>query len=123
MRIIAVRVKQVAAVMALSYAALSPLYLFRFAYTNIDQITVPLGIVAPLFDLSLKLHVRRPSGFVGGIAFVLFTGACYALTGWLTGAATALLFNVIARQKGGIEANAVITETAESSEATTAGAV
>ena len=71
--------------------------------------TLPLGIVAPLITLNINLHLPRPSGLALGAAYLVATVLCYAVSGWLTGAAGTLCFNWVAKWMGGIDAKFVET--------------
>jgi hypothetical protein len=106
MRIISVRVSPVAKVLAIVYAVFGLSAFVIYAVSSAQFLTLPFGVLAPLFHLNLNLNLARSGGVLYntfGVAAVL----SYALTGWITGAVSAVLFNVIAKQTGGIDAKYV----------------
>jgi hypothetical protein len=70
-------------------------------------LTLPLGILAPVIHLNFNFNVPRPSGVLSGLLAGAAEILAYAVTGWITGAATALCFNIVCRQLGGIDAKYV----------------
>lgn len=111
MRIISLRVTPVARVFAILYAALSPVSVILLLLSKADYLRIPLGIVAPpLFFLNINFNLQSPTHFVTGILLMLFAVVCYAVTGWLTGAAAVLCFNFIAHRTGGVEASVLAKE-------------
>jgi hypothetical protein len=74
-----------------------------------NQMILPIRIVAPLVFLNFNLHLTMPTHFLTGIFSAIAASLCYAVTGWLTGAAAVLAFNLVARQVGGIEASVLVT--------------
>jgi hypothetical protein len=105
MRIMSFRITPVARVLAIIYG------LYGFAYVPIlllmgaKQMTLPIGIVAPLVFLNLNLHLAMPTHFLTGILSAIAASLCYSVTGWLTGAAAVLAFNFVARIMGGVDAS------------------
>lgn len=111
MRIMSLRVGAVARVFAILYAACSPIIAIFMLRSDADYLRIPIGLIAPpLTYLNLNFDLQRPTHFLTGILFVLFGVACYAATGWLTGALGAICFNFIARRTGGIEAVVLVKE-------------
>ena|SRR5581483_5379762 len=111
MRIMSLKVMQVARVFAILYAAFSPLILISMLRSGAQYIRIPLGLVAPpLTYLNINFDIQRPTHSVSAVLFLLFGAACYAVTGWLTGAAAAACFNFIARRTGGIQASVFVKE-------------
>jgi len=105
MRILSLRVGPVARVLAILYGALSPFLLILMALSKAQYLRIPLGVVAPpLLYLNINFDIQNPTHFLSSVLLMLFGVACYAATGWLTGAAMVLCFNFIARRTGGIEA-------------------
>ena len=90
--------------MCVIYAFLGLFIFCRFAFTDDEYLTLPFGIVAPLFYLNFNLRLPRSTN----VAYSLFMGiaaiVAYAITGWITGAAAALSFNFVAKKMGGVEA-------------------
>ena len=107
MRIISVRLEPVARVLCLIYAVFGLGAFLLFEFSDTQYLTLPLGIVAPLFHLNVNFNLPRSTSFVltvlCGIAEIL----AYAATGWITGAAAAWCFNVVAKLMGGIDAKYV----------------
>lgn len=107
MRIISVRIAPVARLLAIAYAFLGLVSFLRFAFENARTITLPFGIVLPLFYLNFNLSLMRRDDLVYSAFLCCAAIASYALTGWITGIATALCFNLIAEKTGGIDAKYV----------------
>jgi hypothetical protein len=59
------------------------------------------GVLAPLFHLNLNLNLARSGGGLYN-TFLVAAVLSYALAGWITGAVSAVLFNVIVKPTGGI---------------------
>jgi hypothetical protein len=111
MRIMSVKATQVARVFAIFYAGFSPFIVISMLRSEADYLRIPLGLVAPpLTYLNINFDIQRPTHFLSGVLFMLFGAACYAMTGWLTGAAAAVCFNFIARRTGGIQASIFVKE-------------
>jgi len=109
MRIMSIRVAPVARILALLYAALGFCGFVFFAFTNADILTLPFGIVMPLFYLNANFKFGRSSDLVYNIFLGLASVSLYAVTGWITGAAVTICFNFVAKQLGGIDASYVST--------------
>jgi hypothetical protein len=109
MRIISVRVSPVAKVLAIVYAVFGLSAFVTYAASGAQFLTLPFGILAPLFHLNINFNLARS----GGVLYNTFLGVAavlsYALTGWITGTVAAVLFNVIAKHTGGIDAKYVST--------------
>lgn len=107
MRIISVRLEPVARVLSIVYAVFGLGSFCLFEFTDAQYLTLPFGVVAPLFNLNVNFNLPRSTSFV----YIVFSGfaavLAYALTGWLTGATAAFCFNVVAKQLGGIDAKYV----------------
>jgi hypothetical protein len=113
MRIMSLKVRPVARVLAILYGALSPLIVILMLLSKAEYLRIPLGIVAPpLVYLNINFDLQHPERFFSGVLLMLFGAACYAATGWLTGAAGVVCFNFIARRTGGIEASVLTNESA-----------
>ncbi len=119
MRIISIRVEPVARILAIIYTlfGLSAFLLFRF--TSSDYLTLPIGVVAPLIHLNVNLTLPRSDNFIANLILCVSAIVSYGVTGWLTGAAAAMCFNVVAKRMGGIDAKYVST-TAQSEASTLA---
>jgi hypothetical protein len=111
MRIMSMKVRPVARIFAILYGVFSPFLLIIMALSKAEYLRIPLGIMAaPLFYLNINFDIQHPTHFLSGVLLILFAAACYAVTGWLTGAALVLCFNFIARRTGGIEASVMTDE-------------
>jgi hypothetical protein len=111
MRIMSLKVRSVAQVFAILYAAFSPVIVISMVLSNATYFRIPLGIFAPpLTYLNINFDIQRPEHFLSGVLFMLFGAVCYAATGWLTGAVLVLCFNFIVRRTGGIEASVLTNE-------------
>ena len=95
----------VATILAIIYGALGVCYAVQVLIADLRQITLPLGILVPLIHFNFNLHLPAPTHFLSGILSALAAGACYAMSGWLTGAAAVLAFNFLAARMGGIDAS------------------
>ncbi|HEV7218290.1 MAG: hypothetical protein ACHP8A_10325 [Terriglobales bacterium] len=109
MRIISIRVAPVARILALTYAAFGFCGFVLFAFSSADVLTLPFGIVMPLFYLNANFKFERSSDLVYNIFLGLASVLLYALTGWITGAVVTICFNFVAKQVGGIDAKFVST--------------
>ena len=107
MRIISVRVSPVAKVLAVVYAVFGLSAFVTYAVSNAQFLILPFGILAPLFHLNLNLNLARSGGVLYNTFLAVAAVLSYALTGWITGAVAAVLFNVVAKQMGGIDAKCV----------------
>jgi hypothetical protein len=111
MRIMSLKVRPVARVVAVLYTAVSPLIVILLLRSDAQYLRIPLGIVAPpLVYLNINFDMRHPTHFWSGMLLLLFGVLCYAATGWLTGALATVCFNFIARRTGGIEASLLTEE-------------
>ena len=108
MRIISVRVEPVARVLAIVYAVfgLSAFLLYAVA-PGVRFLTLPFGVLAPLFHLNLNVNLARSSDVFYNIFLCVAAVLSYSLTGWITGAFAAVCFNVVAKLTGGIDAKYV----------------
>lgn len=111
MQIMSFRVGPPANIIAIIYGILGILTVPHALLVGASQITLPVGLIAPLVYLSFNLHVTTPTHFLSGMLYALAAGACFALSGWLTGAVAVLAFNLVASRIGGIEASVLIDET------------
>jgi hypothetical protein len=111
MRIMSLKIRPAARIFAIIYAAASPISMLFMLLSKVDYVRVPLGLVAPpLIYLNINFDIQHPTHFFSGVLLGLFAILCYAITGWLTGAAAVLGFNFLARRMGGIEASVLTSE-------------
>jgi len=110
MRILSLKIKPVAKITAILYAAFSPLVVLSMLLSGADYLRLPLGLIAPpLAYFSINFDIQRPTHFFSGVLFMVIGSLCYAGTGWVTGAVGVLFFNFIARRTGGIDSSFVAT--------------
>jgi hypothetical protein len=107
MRILGVRWEPVARVVAIIYGLFGVGAFCLSEFTRASQLTLPLGILAPVIHLNFNLNVPRPSGVLSGLLAGAAEILAYAVTGWITGAAMALCFNIVCKQLDGIDAKYV----------------
>ena len=104
MRIISIEWPPVAMVMAIAYGVLGLSAFFIYAIGSDEKFTLPFGIVLPLFHLNFNFSVPRTTDPISNAFLCLGAVFSYALTGWISGIALVLLFNLIAKKVGGINA-------------------
>lgn len=109
MRIVAVQPEPVARILSITYSIVSVSYFFLFVHSDAQSLTLPLGVVAPMITLNFNLHLPRPSSLAVGMGYFVATILCYAISGWLTGAAGVLCFNWVSKLMGGFDAKFVTT--------------
>ena len=109
MRIIGVRIGHFARVLAIAYAVFGLSAFIFFAISKADYLTLPFGVLAPLFHLNVNLNLVRSSSVFYNVFLCVAAVLSYALTGWITGVVAALCFNAVAKQTGGIDAKYVST--------------
>ena len=105
MKIIALRIQPIARVMAAVYAIFGATSWITYCFGNAQYLTLPVGIVAPMVNFSFNFHFRRTTDAVYNVLFFLGSVAGYALTGWLTAMVMIIFFNLVARWKGGVDAD------------------
>lgn len=105
LRILAIKVYPVARNTALIYGVLGLVQLFIFAFSGEKRLALPIGILSPLFWLGVNISLPTSGNVFASIVLAAMALVCYMITGWLTGAAAVVLFNIAARQSAGIEAD------------------
>jgi hypothetical protein len=108
MRIISVRVKSVARVLAIVYSVFGLGAFIFYLVSEAEYLTLPFGVLAPLFHLNLNFNLARSHDVVYNILLCVAAMLSYAATGGITGAVVAFCFNAIAKQTGGIDAKHVL---------------
>jgi hypothetical protein len=114
MRIIGIHVEPFARVLAITHAVFGLGAFLLFAVSKAEYLTLPFGILAPLFHLNVNLNLTRSSGMVYNIVLCVAAVLSYAVTGWITGAVVALCFSAVAKRTRGIGAKYVSTVIEES---------
>lgn len=104
MRIISVRLKPIAGILSIVYAVFGLGYFMIFAIGSSAYLTLPFGVLAPLFYLNLNLNLPRSGGIPYNLFLCVACVVSYAITGGITGAAVAGSFNFVAKKMGGIDA-------------------
>ena len=104
MRIMSVRVAPIARILAIAYAVFGLVAFVQFAVSNVQYLTLPFGVVAPLLHLNFNFNLARSTNVSYNLFLCLASVVSYSLTGWLTGAVAAVCFNQIAKYTGGIDA-------------------
>ena len=107
MRIVEIRLTPVAHIFAIVYAVCGLIAFVTYAATRAESLTLPLGIVTPVFHLNMNFFFPRSEDLIASAMLCGGTLVLYALTGWITGIAAALCFNFLAKQMGGIDASFV----------------
>lgn len=91
--------------MAIIYALFGTVFWITYYLSNVEYITLPVGVIGPLLHLNFNLKFTRSTDVTYNMLLLLGSAASYALTGWLTAAAGVICFNVAARWRGGIDAD------------------
>lgn len=93
--------------MAIAYSIFGLAAFFMYAVSGAPFLTLPFGVLAPLFHLNLNFNLAHAEGLSYNAFLCVAAVLSYALTGWITGAAATICFNIIAKQTGGIDARYV----------------
>lgn len=101
-----IKVEPVARLFAIAYAVFGAGAFLFFMLTQAAYLTLPVGVVGlfGLVHLNVNFNLPRPSSVPLSFLYGLGEVVAYGFTGWLTGAASALCFNLVARVRGGINA-------------------
>ena len=120
LRIISIRVRPVAGLFSAIYACIGFASLCLSVLTRRPEtVTFPFGIVIPMLNLNLNLTMDSTGGIVYRMSLTIIAIACYAITGWLSGAAIILCLNLFAKKIGGIDAKFVsVVESQHAKDAT-----
>jgi hypothetical protein len=105
MKIVSLRIKPIAKVVAAIYALFGGSFWIAYCFGKAPYLTVPIGLVAPMVHFNFNFHFQRTADVAYNVLLFLASVAGYAVTGWLTGLAVVICFNVAARLKGGIDAD------------------
>ena len=104
MRILAIRVGPVARIFSIIYAFLGLIGFLQYSFSDAPYLTLPLGVVAPLIHFNINFNLPRSTNLIYDLLCLAAEIVTFTVTGWITGAATALCFNLVAKQCGGIDA-------------------
>jgi hypothetical protein len=80
MRIISIRWEPVARVLCVVYAFFGLLFFLIFAFTDAPELTLPFGIVAPLFHFNFNLKLPRSTSFTYNVFLGFLAVFAYALS-------------------------------------------
>ncbi|MGD0903536.1 MAG: hypothetical protein ABR924_11410 [Terracidiphilus sp.] len=110
-RIVAIRWQSVAVVFSVIYGLVGAGF---FVWTSINQTSemlAPFGVFAPFVQFTFNLHLVRSDVLAWNFLWGAVQTFAYAVSGWLTGAVFAILFNMVIKLTGGIDAKYVrVTE-------------
>jgi hypothetical protein len=107
MRIVGIRVGPVARVLAITYAVFGLAVYAMFAVKHSDSLTLPHWHAGPSRQSRFTLNLPRSSGVFYNIFLVFAAVFSFSASGWITGVAGGLCFNVVAKETGGIDAKYV----------------
>src|ERR1700733_3587604 len=105
MKIVALRIQPIARVVSAIYAIFGATFWISYCLSTAQYLTLPIGIVAPMIHLNFNFHFNRTTDVLNNVLLFFASLAGYALTGWLTAMVLVISFNVVAKLKGGIEAD------------------
>lgn len=80
-----------------------------FAFSDTQYLTLPVGFVAYMFHLNFNFNLPRPTNIVFTLLYGIAAVLAFALSGWITGAASAWCFNLMATLTDGIDGKYVST--------------
>ena len=103
MKIVGVRIEPVAKILAIIYAIFGLLVPIQLAFQRAETVKLPLGFNVPIFYLNFNLTFPFPHSVFGAISMVFASVAVYAISGWVSGALLATMFNFVAKKIGGID--------------------
>jgi hypothetical protein len=103
MRIIGIKVRPFATALAIIYAIFGVIEFLLFVLGDAPYILLPIGIVGLIFHLNFNFPLHRSPDLLYNVFLCFAAIAAYALTGWLTGIAAALCFNITAKKIGGVD--------------------
>jgi hypothetical protein len=107
MRIISVGPAPVARIFALTYAVCGLVAFIQYAFSSMQTFILPIGILMGVFHLNMNFQLGRSSDLLANAFLCVGAILSYALSGWITGVALTLCFNLIAHKTGGIDAKFV----------------
>jgi hypothetical protein len=107
MRIISVHPGAVALVFGIIYAVFGLVAFAVWAFSSLQSLVLPIGIIMGIFHLNLNIPVARSPDLLANALLCIAAVFCYGLTGCITGAAVAVCFNFVAQKIGGIDAKFV----------------
>jgi len=112
-RIVSVRWQSVAIAVSVIYGLIGVGWFVRTSLNHAPEMLAPFGVMAPFAQLTFNLHLVRSDVLKWNLLWGAIQTVAYATSGWLTGAIFAILFNVVIRLIGGIDAKYVILNDVE----------
>jgi hypothetical protein len=105
MKIIALKFGKITTTVALIYVLLGCWFWLRFCFSSAEYLTLPIGFVAPMLSFNFDLRLHRAPVFLYNLFLLIGSIGAYAFTGWFTSAVAVAIFNLIAKLRGGIDAD------------------
>ena len=79
----------------------------QYSFSNLQTFILPIGIFMGIFHLNLNLRLGRSPDLLANAFVCIAAILCYAFSGFITGVALTLCFNLIAERTRGIDAKFV----------------
>ncbi|HEU5350274.1 MAG TPA: hypothetical protein VFU55_01655 [Terracidiphilus sp.] len=102
--IIAVRWQSIAAVFSVIYCLAGVTFYIVALFQHPPEILAPFGILFTFVYLTVNIHFQQSTSLGPTLTSGIVVVIAYTISGWITGAVFALLFNAVAALKGGISA-------------------
>ncbi len=106
-RIVAVRWQSVAFVFSIVYGLIGVGYFSWTSFKQAPEMLAPFGVILPFAQFSFNLHLARSNVVEWNLLWGAIQTFAYAVSGFLTGAIFAFLFNFAIWLTGGIDAKYV----------------
>jgi hypothetical protein len=106
-RIVAVRWQSVAVVFSVVYGLVGVGCFLWTSYKQAPEMLAPFGVFVPFTQFTLNLHLVRSDVVAWDVVWGAIQTIAYAVSGFLTGATFAFLFNFAIWLTGGIDAKYV----------------
>jgi hypothetical protein len=113
-RIVSIRWQSVAIAFSVIYALIGAGTFVWSSLNHAPEMLAPFGIIGPSVQFTFNLHLVRSDALTWDLFWSAIQTVAYAVSGWLSGATFAILFNVIIRLIGGIDTKYVILTDVES---------
>ena len=107
MRILSIRPVPVAKIFTLAYALCGLIAFIQYQVTAAQTLILPIGILMGFLHLNINIQAVRSDDLLANVFLCFGAIFSYALSGWITGIAAVLCFNLISEKMGGIEARLV----------------
>jgi hypothetical protein len=106
-RIVAIRWQSVAVVFSVIYGLIGVGWFIWTSFNQASEMLAPFGVMAPFAQFTFNLHLVRSNALAWDLLWGAVQTFAYAVSGWLTGAIFAILFNLVISLTGGIDAKYV----------------